>query len=272
MTIEELLQQGDVLAALKQLQSQIRANPAKAELRVFLFQLLAVLGEWERALTQLNVAGELDAGTLAMVSMYRQVIACERLRENVFLAKSEPIIFGKPNAWVALLIQALKLTAQGEYQKSQALRLQAFELAPASSGVIDEQVFAWLADSDARLGPVIEAMIDGRYLWIPIENIASIVIDEPADLRDVVWLPAHFKWVNGGESYGILPSRYPFSYQYDPLVALSRKTEWQDCGADVFLGIGQKILATDVDEYALMDIRHIAFNHEPILAEVAQGG
>lgn len=75
---------------------------------------------------------------------------------------------------------------------------------------MDEQPFAWLADSDSRIGPVIEAMVDGRYLWVPVENIASIVIDEPADLRDVVWIPAHFKWLNGGESYGVLPSRYPF--------------------------------------------------------------
>lgn len=134
MTTEELLNQGDVQAALLQLQSQIRSNPAKAELRTFLFQLLVVLGEWERALTQLNVVGELDASSLAMVSMYRQVIACERLREEVFLGKKDPIIFGKPNEWVALLVQALKLTAQGEYLKSQALRDQAFATAPATSG------------------------------------------------------------------------------------------------------------------------------------------
>ncbi|BCG65716.1 MAG: type VI secretion system protein ImpE [Methyloprofundus sp.] len=272
MTTEELLNQGDVQAALLQLQSQIRSNPAKAELRTFLFQLLVVLGEWERALTQLNVVGELDASSLAMVSMYRQVIACERLREEVFLGKKDPIIFGKPNEWVALLVQALKLTAQGEYLKSQALRDQAFATAPATSGKMDEQPFAWLADSDSRIGPVIEAMVDGRYLWVPVENIASIVIDEPADLRDVVWIPAHFKWLNGGESYGVLPSRYPFSYQHDSLIALSRKTEWQDCGDDLFLGIGQKILATDVDEYALMDVRSIQFDNAPIEEEATQGG
>lgn len=137
---------------------------------------------------------------------------------------------------------------------------------------MDEQPFAWLADSDSRIGPVIEAMVDGRYLWVPVENIASIVIDEPADLRDVVWIPAHFKWLNGGESYGVLPSRYPFSYQHDSLIALSRKTEWQDCGDDLFLGIGQKILATDVDEYALMDVRSIQFDNAPIEEEATQGG
>ena len=32
-----------------------------AALRIFLFQLLAVQGQWERSLNQLNVAAELDA-------------------------------------------------------------------------------------------------------------------------------------------------------------------------------------------------------------------
>ncbi len=263
MTAEEALKQGDVSSALRILQETIKKQPANAELRVFLFQLLVVSGQWERALTQLKVVAELDESTLAMVSMYRPVIACERFREQVFSGDKEPIIFGKPNQWVALLIQALKLTAQGQYQQSQQLRQEAFDQAPAISGMLDDQSFAWFADSDPRLGPVIEAIVDGRYLWVPIENIQSMVIEEPSDLRDVVWLPVHFTWSNGGENYGLMPSRYPFSYQQDDLTALSRKTEWQDLGDDLFIGFGQKIFATDQDEYALMDIRSVTFNTSP---------
>ncbi len=260
MTADESLKQGDINGSLKQLQEQVKKQPENAELRIFLFQLLSVMGQWERALTQLNVAGELDDSTLAMVSMYRQVIICEQLREQVFLGNKDPIIFGQPNEWVALLVQALKLTAQGEITKSQQLRTQAFDAAVITAGFINEQPFEWLADCDPRLGPVMEAMIDGRYLWIPVENIKSIDIEEPCDLRDVIWLPAHFTWNNEGESYGIIPTRYPLSYQHDPLLALSRKTEWQDCGDELFLGIGQKIWATDTNEYPVMDIRKIQFN------------
>ncbi|MBL1265354.1 type VI secretion system accessory protein TagJ [Methylomicrobium sp. RS1] len=261
MTAEEYLKQGDLKSALLRLQDQVRANPAKSDYRVFLFQLLSVLGQWERALTQLNVAGELDDATLAMVSMYRQVIACERLREEVFSGRQMPVIFGQPSEWTALLVQALKLTAEGRYGNSRELRERAFALAPAVSGTIDGTGFAWLADSDSRLGPVFEAIIDGRYFWVPTERIASVVIEKPADLRDVVWLPAHFTWSNGGERYGVIPARYPASYRHDdPLFALSRKTAWDECGEDVFLGIGQKILTTDVAEYPLLDVREIHFN------------
>ncbi len=261
MTAEDRLKQGDLKGALQKLQDQVRANPAKADYRVFLFQLLSVLGQWDRALTQLNVAGELDAATLAMVSMYRQVIACERFREEVFLGHQDPVLFGQPAEWIALLIQALKLTAQGRYEKSRELRERAFELAPGVSGTIDGMVFEWLADSDSRLGPVLEVMIEGRYFWVPLERIITITIEKPVDLRDVVWLPAHFTWTNGGEHYGVIPARYPASYHSDdPLFALSRKTAWRDCGEGLFLGLGQKILTTDQSDYALLDVRAIQFD------------
>ena len=58
---ESALQQGEPAQALKLLQDGVRANPADPRLRVFLFQLLSVLGQWERALNQLSVAAELDA-------------------------------------------------------------------------------------------------------------------------------------------------------------------------------------------------------------------
>jgi len=267
MTADEALKQGDVNVALQLLQENVKKQPANVELRVFLFQLLAVLGQWDRALNQLDVATDLDDCTLAMVSMYRQVIACERFREQVFLGNKEPVIFGKPKQWIALLLQALKLTAQGESAKSQKLRNQAFEAAPTTSGIIDEQPFQWFADSDSRLGPVMEVIVEGRYLWVPIENLKTITIDEPVDLRDVVWLPAHFTWNNGGESYGLIPSRYPLSYQHDPLLALARKTEWQDCGNDLFIGLGQKIWTTNSDEYPVMDIRSIQFNSNTLPEE-----
>ena len=267
MTAEDCLKQGDLEGALKQLQDQVKKQPENAEFRVFLFQLLSVMGQWDRALTQLKVAGELDDGTLAMVSMYKQVLACEKVREEVFAGEKEPIIFGKPNEWIALLIQALKLTAQSENAKSQQLRTQAFEAAPTTSGSINDQPFEWIADSDPRLGPVMEAIVDGRYLWVPIDNIKAITIEEPTDLRDVIWLPAHFTWNNEGESYGLIPTRYPLSYQQDPSFALSRKTEWHDCGDDLFLGTGQRIWSTDADEYPAMDVRTIQFNTETVVTE-----
>jgi type VI secretion system protein ImpE len=185
MRAEELLREGKLLEARAELQEQVRANPDNAKYRVFLFQLLVVLGEWDRALTQLNVSGDLDAGTLAMVHMYREALQCEALRGEIFAGRRAPLVFGDPEPWVALLIEALRLTAEGSYAEARQLREQAFEAAPATPGTIDEQQFQWIADSDGRLGPVLEAIVSGRYYWVPFHRIREIHIEEPADLRDI---------------------------------------------------------------------------------------
>ena len=224
---EQHLQEGNLSDALIQLQNQVKKDPANAKLRTFLFQLLAVLGEWDRALTQLNVAGDLDAETLPMVQTYREALRCERLRKDIYSGLKTPQIFGEPQQWIALLVQALKLNADQQHKEAQLLRDQAFELAPATAGTINGEAFEWLADADARLGPVIEAIVNGQYYWIPFSQIQSIQIDEPADLRDVVWMPAHFVLINGGEAVGLIPTRYPDSENHpDSAIRLARKTEW----------------------------------------------
>lgn len=257
---ERLLREADPEAALAALQGQVRANPADAKLRIFLFQLLSVLGNWERALNQLNVAAELDVSALAMAQMYREALRCEVLRAEVFAGHKSPMIFGQPEQWLALLIESMLVAARGDLEASARLREQAFELAPATSGLIDDKPFDWIADADMRLGPVCEAVINGRYYWLPYANLDCIELDAPVDLRDVVWMPAHFRFVNGGETVGVIPTRYPGSEACaDGAIRLARKTEWQEVSPGVFTGLGQRLLTTDGGDFALMDVRKIQF-------------
>lgn len=255
---EQNLQDGNLGEALIQLQNQVKKDPANAKLRTFLFQLLTVLGEWDRALTQLNISGDLDAANLAMVQTYREAIACEVLRKQIFQGKKTPLVLGQPTQWIALLQQALTLNAEGQHKEAQQLRDQAFELAPVTAGTINGEAFEWLADADVRLGPVLEAIVNGRYCWIPFQEIQAIQIEEPADLRDVVWMPAHFVWTNGGDAFGLIPTRYPDSEaSEDSALRLARKTDWIELNEATFIGLGQRLLSTNENDYALMDVREI---------------
>ena len=257
---EASLRAGDPEAALSHLQAAIRSQPADSRLRVFLFQLLSVLGQWERALNQLNVATELDASTLAMAQMYRETLRCEALRTEVFAGKRVPLLFGEPEQWLALLLESLLSSGRGDTAAAVRLREQAFDLAPPSSGRLDGTPFAWLADADTRLGPVCEAVINGRYYWLPFSRLASIDIEAPADLRDFVWAPAHFLFANGGEAVGVIPTRYSGSETApDGAIRLARRTEWIEHGGD-YHGLGQRLLTTDEGEFPLLDIRRIEFD------------
>jgi len=265
---DELLKANDLDGALAALQDQVRANPADGKLRVFLFQLLCVRGEWKRAITQLKLCAELDAAALPMAQTYREAIICEVFREKVYAGEKAPLVFGEPAEWIALLMEALKVLAQGDAAKAADLRSRAFDMAPSRPGEINGTRFDWVADADMRLGPVLEIIVNGKFYWLPFASIASLSVEEPADLRDCVWSPAHVTLHNGGDTVALIPTRYPGTVERGDAARLARVTLWEDAGAETFVGLGQRLLTTEAGDTALMDLRSLAID----LPEEAETG
>ncbi len=257
MRAEQLITEGNLAQALAALQDVVRKDPSNAKYRVFLFQLLSVMGNWSRALNQLNVAAELDISTLPMVQTYREALQCEALRAEIFAGKRAPLVLGEPDPWLVLLIESLHAATP---EQAASMRAQAMELAPATSGRINGEPFEWLADTDARLGPVLEAIVNGRYYWIPFYRLQKIELEAPTDLRDKVWSAATLTTANGGETVALIPTRYneTIGAGKDEL-SLARLTEWDANG----FGLGQRMFATDGGDYALLDIRTIELDTAP---------
>jgi len=270
---EELLREGKIEEALAKLQDQVRNDPAKPELRMFLFQLLSVVGNWPRALTQLNVAAELDGEKMLIAAICRPALESEAFRSAVFDGKKTPLVLGEPEQWVSLMIQANELLASGELLAAAKLREQAFDAAPAVSGKINGHDFAWLADADTRLGPILEAIIDYKYFWIPLTRVKAVRVEEPKALRNIVWAEAQFTWTNGGQAPGLIPTRYAGSeLSSDSALRLGRQTSWKELDGGHFVGLGQRMLATDRGEYPLLDIRSIILDNEMTTAAGEQAG
>ena len=262
---EQSLQNGDPFAALKSLQEQVRAQPGDAKLRVFLFQLLAVLGQWERAYDQLDVAAKLDPGALAMAQMYREALRCEIVRARVFAGEITPTVFGRPEQWLALLIEAVGMAGRGQIKEAEQLRTQAYDGAPATGGTLNGQPFEWVADADMRLGPVLETIINGKYYWVPFNRLLRVSCEPPEDLRDLVWMPAHLQLVNEGETVALIPSRYPGTeLSEDGALLLARKTIWTEAAPEVYYGCGQRLLTTDTGDTPLMDLRELVLANDAV--------
>jgi len=253
MKSAELVQAGRLEEGLSALQKEIRDKPEDTRLRIFLFQLNCVLGRLEKALAQLQAIASLDPDTMLLAQIFRPVITCEMLRRETFAGKRTPLIFGEPMEWVGLLVQANQLTADGKFAAAAELRARAFESAPASAGKIDGQPFEWIADGDSRLGPEVEAFVDSKYYWIPFCRIQKIEMEKPSDLRDLVWKPVQFTWTNGGSAPGHIPARYPNTEaSTDDTLRMGRRTEWQEHPGETYLGLGQRVFATDAGEYPLL--------------------
>jgi len=271
-TAQEHLATGDLAATLGTLQAQVRANPGDAKLRIFLFQLLCVLGDWKRAITQLKLCAELDSLAIPMAQTYREAIICEVFREKVFAGEKDPLIFGEPDEWLALLCQSLKALTQGQADRAAELRARAFDMAPTTTGTINDQPFEWIADADMRLGPVLEIILKGRYYWMPFAAIARLTVEKPTDLRDCVWSAAHVTFHNGGDSVALIPTRYAATAATgDDAAKLSRATHWGDAGGDIWVGIGQRLLTTDAGDTALLDLRSLTMAGDPAGAGASGG-
>lgn len=274
-TAQDLIKEGKPAEALAALQAEVRSAPNDAKKRVFLFQLLSVLGQWERAATQLKVANDLDASTLLMAQVCGPALAAENLRSEIFAGRRTPLLLGEPEEWLGSLLQAHKHFSQGQYEAARALREKAFEEAPATGGIIKtregETAFEWIADADQRFGPILEAIIDGKYYWVPFNRIREITLEAPTDLRDLVWLPAILMLSAGAQKVALLPVRYPGTeHQASGAALLARTTEWVEKG-DITVGMGQRILATDAAELPLLEVRKIILNANTP-APAAQGG
>jgi type VI secretion system protein ImpE len=114
MSPKELLQQAKVAEALAALQNEVRAAPNDGKLRVFLFQLLAVSGQWERAANQLQVCNDQDPKTLLMAQVCGPALAAENLRAEIFAGNRTPLLLGEPEEWIGWLLQANKHFSQGQ--------------------------------------------------------------------------------------------------------------------------------------------------------------
>jgi len=262
---EQAFRDGDLTVARRLTQERIRKDPTGTGPRTFLIQLLALLGEWDRARQQLALLAEFDKEAVPLVFTYGPALEAEPFRARVFAGAEKPVIFGQPAPWTALLVEALAHDAAGRTGAADDLRAIAFEQAPATAGRSGEGGFTWIADADERLGPMLEAIVNGQYLWVPFHQVRAIRLEPPQEPIDLVWAIARFTWVNGGEAVGLIPARYPGSESIggdgaageDQRLRLGRLTEWRPVKDGVERPFGQRILVTSDREYPILDLRDL---------------
>ena len=247
---------------LVSLQNQIRVDASNGKLRTHLFQLLCVMGNWTRALSQLQVCAQLDAKALPMAQTYREAIRCELFRNDVFAGKRTPQVMGQPPVWIGSMIEALKHDGTGDKATAASLRAKAMDEAEPRACTIDGVACEWIADGDSRLGPVCEVIANGQYYWLPFESCRGIVTEAPTDMRDLVWAPAELLLPNEGRVPALIPTRYPGTAESTAANAdqlkQSRVTEWIEQYEDVWFGLGQRLWTSDIGEHPLLSTRALS--------------
>jgi type VI secretion system protein ImpE len=228
MTARELYQAGKLNEAIQKLGSELRDNPMDAARRTFLFELLCFAGEYDRAEKHLEVLGGASADAATGSLLYRAATAAERCRNSLF--------------------------EKGDYS--------ARPDTPPIRGTLNGQAFDSIEDADERIGPRLEIYAAGTYMWLPLEHVASVQMEAPKRLRDLLWIPAlihtgpAFKGTELGEV--LIPALSPFSYRHsDDAVRLGRATVWEQPDHGDPVPYGQKMLLVDGEDFPLLEVRNL---------------
>jgi type VI secretion system protein ImpE len=229
MNAREFFQAGKIEEALQALAAGLRDDPTDVRSRTFFFELLCFMGEFDRAEKQLDILSDISKEAGMGTLIYRSALQAERIRQGMFDGKSFP-----------------QTTA-----------------APAQNVILNGAQFGIIEDADHHIGPRLEVFAAGSYLWLPFAHIASIRMEPPKRLRDLIWIPAILTTTPGcgGMDLGevMIPALTPLAFRHaDNSVRLGRQTMWEEIdGAAV--PAGQKLLLVDGVEFPILEIRTLEF-------------
>lgn len=251
MRSEDLIQAGRLSEARAALNQAVKDNPQDYRLRTMLFELLCVLGEWQRAEHLLAAMAEESVEVAEGVSLYRKLLGAEAKRRE-FLQGGAPPYLPLGEAGLRPYLSAVKLLSEGKTAEAAALLDQAESVRPKVSGVRSGVRFADLRDADDRFAAVLEVLIGDEYVWLPLAKLRSLRIYAPTKLRDLIFAPAMVDFGQGLRPV-FVPVRYPGSeHDSRPEVQLSRQTTTRPDPEVPVHCLGQRLLILDTEQVSLL--------------------
>jgi len=229
MTARELYHAGQLGAAIQALGAELRDNPTDVKRRTFLFELLCFAGEYDRARKHLDILAGQGPDSATGALLYLAALNADRMRTDLFEKRDYPEV----------------------HDSDQPV-----------SGTLNGKPFQALEDADPRIGPRLEIYAAGQVMWLPLAHVASLEMEAPKRLRDLLWSPAllhtgpAFKDKELGEV--LIPALAPLSFRHkDDAVRLGRATVWEEQENGDIIPFGQKMLLVDGEDFPLLEVREL---------------
>lgn len=255
MTPTEMYKAGGLRGAIDSQIQDVKANPADHGKRLFLFELCAFAGDWDRARRQIDAINLSDPELQLAQATYRKLIDAEEARAKVFRDGVMPQFLGPVPEWVYPRLEAVTAFKVGDSSKA-AECIAASDVASTSvNATINGQSHEGLRDCDDLFGPILEVLAHGDYYWLPMCNIESLAANPPRFPRDLVWFPAKLSVKDGPTGDIFIPTCYPGTTKSEnDKLRLARETDWQGDGGPV-RGLGLRLLLVGEDVLPIPELR-----------------
>jgi len=263
MGAKELFDAGNLSGALDQLTQEVKSNPRDLRSRIFLFELLCLAADYQRAERQLDAIAQTsdDVKVEMGAQVYRNALQAEKARHAFFTGTSRlPRFFSEPPNYAAFHIEAVNHLRESRFDELEDVLTKSQGLYEAPKGERDGNPFESFTDGDDLIGPFLEVFFQAEYFWLPLDQIKRLEIRPPRTLRDLIWTPASIELYVKSLTDVFVPVQYFGSHQHpDDLVKLGRMTDWKTVGQGTLLGAGQRTFFADEAECPLLEIRKIEF-------------
>ncbi len=260
MDAKELIRAGKLSEARSRLVAEVKAAPGDFGLRTLLFQVLCLLGEWDKAALHLDTVATQDIKSEVAAQAYRNLVHAEKQREEVFTSGRRPAFMPEMPSYAEAFLEVWDLVSKDRVEAAEAAYTSIIEALPLPSGTLNSKPFAGFRDTNSFLSPFFEAFVHDRYVWLPVAAVREITIPPPKTLFDTLWVSCHLTTWEGLAMNCFLPSLYPLSHRHeDDRVKLGRMTDWKSAGGFFVRATGQHVFEVGEEDVNLLEIRELVF-------------
>jgi len=267
-----LFNEGKLEEATAAIKGLVQSKPTDADARLLLIEYLCCAGEFERADQQLETLISMKTDLALPCGQMRSLIRSEVARQDFYNAGRAPDFLIEPPESTRQRLRGVVLWRAGDIDATLAEFEAADAALPPLSGQCNGQKFEAIRDGDDLLGPVLEGLsADGRYLWLPFDQITSLTCTAPERPRDLVYRTAELELRNGITARIFIPAIYaPLPPAERTELRLGRATEWDE-SQPIVRGIGQRVFLTPEADIAVMDIKELHFDVPDRVADEDEG-
>jgi type VI secretion system protein ImpE len=260
-TASQHFQAGELQEAIDAALADVKKHPTDTDRRGLLAELLCFAGDWERADKQVDAIGHQEPGAIVGLSLIRQLIRAEVSRKECYTDGRPPELLAEPTPHLKKTLEAFIALRQGDGPQAVSLLAEAEQLRKHVRGKCGEQAFNDFRDLNDLTAGVFEVLTStGKYFWIPIERVQSVVFQPPKRPRDLLWRQAEMTVEDGPYGDVYLPAVYFSAGEaQDDQLRLGRGTDWTGGDGTVMRGLGQRMFLAEDDALPIMQLTSLEF-------------
>jgi type VI secretion system protein ImpE len=262
LSIDEQLEAGDLDGAIAALNEEVRKNPTDTARRSALAELLCIAGNFERADRLLDAVQHQDMTVAVGVALFRQLIRAEEARQLFYSECRLPEFLAPPSDDDQLYLRALVALKDNDRAQAAALLAEAETKRAPLSGRVDGAAFDDMRDLDDVAASHLDVLTStGKFFWVPLRSVESIILHRPERRRDLLWRRATLSVASGPDGEIFLPTIYTtIDKSGSALPRLGRQTDFIGGDGEPTRGVGLRSFIFGDEAHSILEIAKVEFD------------